>query len=102
MKKWVWRGVLGLALLYAAACAGVYWLMRQPPEQFAAGFAKLPMAAMMVLPFEPLWMRARAGDLDSGETAPDFELETWDKSARVRLSSHRGVRPVLLVFGSYT
>ena len=102
MLKWVVRIALVVVVLYAAACAGVYWLMRQPPEKFAGGFARLPMASMMVLPFEPLWMRARAGDLDAGEAAPDFELPTVDKSARVRLSSFRGERPVLLVFGSYT
>ena len=102
MKKWMWRVVLGLALLYVVACAGVYWLMHQPPEQFATGFAKLPMFSMMLLPFEPLWMHARAGDVEVGQPAPDFDLPTLDKSARVRLSSHRGQRPVLLVFGSYT
>jgi hypothetical protein len=100
--KWLIRGIVVLVVLYIAAVAGVYWLMRKPPEQFAASFARLPMVSMMVLPFEPLWMRARAGELDVGETAPDFELPTLDKSARVRLSASRGERPVLLVFGSYT
>jgi hypothetical protein len=100
--KWLIRGIAALAVVYAAAVAGVYWLMRKPPEQFAAGFARLPSISMRVLPFEPLWMRARAGDLEAGEPAPDFELPTLDKSARVRLSAHRGQRPVLLVFGSYT
>src|SRR5919112_1252305 len=99
--KWVLRIGLALVVVYFAACAGLYWLMRKPPERFAAGFARLPMISMLALPFEPLWMRARAGDLDIGEAAPDFELPTLDKSARVRLSADRG-RPVLLVFGSYT
>jgi hypothetical protein len=100
--KWVLRILVALVILYAAACAGIYWLMRKPPEQFAAGFARLPMISMMVLPFESLWMRARAGELEVGQAAPDFELPGLDKSTRVRLSAHRGQRPVLLVFGSYT
>jgi hypothetical protein len=100
--KWLTRAAAVLAVLYVLAAAGLYWLMRKPPEQFAAGFARLPMISMMVLPFEPLWMRARAGDLDIGEAAPDFELPTADKSQHVRLSAYRGDKPVLLVFGSYT
>lgn len=38
----------------------------------------------------------------AGEYAPDFELPTMDGSTVMRLSAHRGARPVLLVFGSYT
>ena len=100
--KWLIRGVVVLAVVYAAGVAGVYWLMRKPPAEFAAGIARLPRFSMMVLPFEPLWMRARAGELDVGEAAPEFELPTLDKSARVRLSSLAREKPVLLVFGSYT
>ena len=37
-----------------------------------------------------------------GDLAPDFDLETLDKSARVRLSSFRARKPVVLIFGSYT
>lgn len=37
-----------------------------------------------------------------GELAPDFDLECHDGSGSVRLSSFRGVRPVVLVFGSLT
>jgi peroxiredoxin len=56
----------------------------------------------MVLPFEPLWMRARAGKLHPGDLTPDFTLPTLDHKSRVQLSSFRGSRPVVLVFGSYT
>jgi peroxiredoxin len=45
---------------------------------------------------------ARAGHVRAGDTAPDFELETIDKSAKVRLASFRGREPVVLIFGSYT
>jgi len=37
-----------------------------------------------------------------GEPAPDFELDLYDGSGRVRLSSFRGERPVVLIFGSLT
>ena len=37
-----------------------------------------------------------------GEEAPDFELPQLGNVARVRLSSFRGVKPVALIFGSYT
>lgn len=36
-----------------------------------------------------------------GDPAPDFKLKRMD-GGEVRLSSFRGQRPVLLVFGSYT
>jgi len=34
--------------------------------------------------------------------APDFRLPTLDRKETVQLSSYRGSRPVVLVFGSYT
>jgi peroxiredoxin len=49
-----------------------------------------------------MWNVARGGRLAVGEEAPDFDLRTVDKTARVKLSSFRGKQPVVLVFGSYT
>jgi len=37
-----------------------------------------------------------------GEAAPDFELDLHDGSGRLRISSYRGDRPVVLIFGSLT
>ena len=42
-----------------------------------------------------------------GEIAPDFEIDTLDRHRKrtgetVRLSNHRGKRPVAPIFGSYT
>lgn len=37
-----------------------------------------------------------------GEESPDFELPLHDGSGAVRLSLHRGRRPVVLIFGSLT
>lgn len=97
---------LGIALVlagsYAAVCAGLFWAMCRPPDQFGRIMRHVPMPSMLVLPFRPLWMIARAGTLQAGDPAPDFELLTHDKSTTVRLSDFRGVKPVVLVFGSYT
>jgi hypothetical protein len=76
--------------------------MRQPPESFGAIMSHVPLPAMMILPFRPLWMSARSGQLSVGGTAPDFELRTLDSSRIVRLSEEYRDRPVALVFGSYT
>ena len=37
-----------------------------------------------------------------GEESPDFELPYHDGSGTLRLSSFRGVRPAVLIFGSLT
>jgi hypothetical protein len=76
--------------------------MTRPPEKFGAIMARVPMPVMIVLPFETLWTHAREGKLAPGDAAPDFRLPTLDHSTTVQLSSYRGVRPVVLVFGSYT
>jgi hypothetical protein len=60
------------------------------------------MAAMMAIPFKPLWMSARAGRLEPGDAAPDFTLPTADHSRTVTLSEVWRERPVVLIFGSYT
>ncbi|HUA60401.1 MAG TPA: hypothetical protein VML19_16690 [Verrucomicrobiae bacterium] len=91
-----------VAVLYAISTGALYALMIQPPETFGAGMAKVPMVAMMVLPFEPLWMHARKGALDAGDAAPDFSLPTLDRTRTVRLSEEARQRPVVLIFGSYT
>ena len=91
-----------LVLLYAAFLATVYAWMRQPPEEFAGHMAKMPGPAMMAFPFATMWSKARAGVLGIGDAAPDFDLQTIDKQSHVRLSTYRGSKPVVLVFGSYT
>jgi hypothetical protein len=37
-----------------------------------------------------------------GEPAPEFSLSTLDGKQTVTLSQHKGDRPVVLVFGSFT
>lgn len=99
---WVKRGLSLVVIVWLAYAGAMYWLMSGPPMKFAAVAAKLPPPLMMALPFPPMWKSARAGKLAPGDTAPDFELEKADRSGKVRLSSFRGSRPVVLVFGSYT
>jgi hypothetical protein len=91
-----------LLLLHLSLCAGLYWAMSQPPDVFGKVMMKVPGPAMMVLPFETLWMSARGGRLAAGDMAPDFRLPTLDHKATVQLSSFRGSQPVVLIFGSYT
>jgi hypothetical protein len=93
-----------LAALWMTCCLSLYRVMRQSPEQFARVMAKIPgPVPFLVLPFETLWMRARAGTLQVGTPAPDFALTKLDKTAQVQLSSLTAQqKPVVLVFGSYT
>ena len=94
--------VLALAVVYGLAVSGLWVAMRRPPDQFTRFMSRVPPPAMLALPFRSLWLQARGGSLRVGEAAPDFELETLDHRGRVRLSSFRGSKPVVLVFGSYT
>ena len=96
-------GILaGVVLAYGACTAALYAAMHRTPETFGAIMSKVPSVAMIVLPFEPLWMSARRGSLRVGDAAPDFSLPRLDKSGVVRLSAEWRERPVVLVFGSYT
>jgi hypothetical protein len=101
--KWLIRSFAVLALLYVAMCAGVLWVMVQPPETFGRIIRHLPMPIVWgALPGPQMWMWARKGPLAEGGMAPDFTLANYDKTGSVTLSSFRGRQPVVLVFGSYT
>ncbi len=78
--------------------------MRRPPEQFGRVMAKIPApVAFLAFPFETLWVRARAGNLNIGDRAPDFTLARLDHSSQIQLSTLTAqAKPVVLVFGSYT
>ncbi|MGH9430639.1 MAG: hypothetical protein ACRD3T_03770 [Terriglobia bacterium] len=77
-------------------------VMKQPPERFGRIMRHVPGIAFAVIPFRPLWLMARDGRLQVGVPAPDFKLPSEDKKSSVELASFRGLRPVVLVFGSYT
>jgi hypothetical protein len=95
-------GLLCTIILWLGFVGVVWKAMHRSPEQFGQFMSKLPMPAYFLFPFETMWTQARAGTVNPGDAAPDFELETQDKTSRIRLSSFRGNRPVVLVFGSYT
>jgi hypothetical protein len=94
---------LWTAFIYGFVCLAVWLGMRTPPARFLRLAARLPVGLMFrTLPVEILWKTARAGRLRPGDAAPDWRLPTPDQTREVVLSSHRGVRPVFLIFGSYT
>jgi len=88
--------------LYLVILGGFLALMYQPPTRFARVAAHLPEPLFGILLLEPLWLFARSGRLEVGKMAPDFRLPALDKTSYVQLSSFRGDKPVVLVFGSYT
>ena len=102
MRKFLLSSLIVILLAYAAFVGFIWRSMRQPPEAFGRVMAKMPGVAYLILPFETLWTRARAGVLQTGDAAPDFNLMKLDKSETIRLSSLTAKQPVVLVFGSYT
>jgi hypothetical protein len=102
MRRIFSRLGVGLLLMYVVFAAFVRWAMYQPPETFGRVMSRMPEVAYFLVPFETLWTRARAGQLDAGDAAPDFSLVKLDKSGSVRLSALTAQQPVVLVFGSYT
>jgi hypothetical protein len=102
MRKYLFRAGIALAVLYAAFVSYIWWAMYQTPETFGRVMKHVPDVAFFVVPFETMWMHARAGHLWTGDLAPDFSLAKLDKSATVQLSSLTAAQPVVLVFGSYT
>jgi len=104
-RIWIKRcfqfGAAALAL-WLVLSLSLFAVMCQPPIVFDHVMAKMPPLAFFVLPFETLWLQARHGSLRVGDPAPDFNLTTADRSSEVSLSSFRGEKPVVLIFGSHT
>jgi hypothetical protein len=94
--------LVGLGAIYILLVGALALAMRQPPAVFGQVMKHMPGPMFMLLPFEPLWMWARAGNLKMGDPAPVFDLTTPDRKSSGGLAGHRGVRPVVLIFGSYT
>jgi hypothetical protein len=101
-----WKILAKVALafvgLYVALTALLFGVMLQSPDRFAATMKHVPWPVFAALPFKPLWQVARAGQVRVGDMAPNFSLESPDHKSTFRLSSLRGEKPVVLVFGSYT
>ena len=102
MRKLLPRAAIALVLLYALFVGLIWWAMRQPPETFGRVIKHMPDGEYFLVPFETMWTRARAGQLQAGDPAPDFSLTKLDKSTSVQLSALTATQPVVLVFGSYT
>jgi hypothetical protein len=102
LKKALTRIVVAAVLLYGLSLTAMFHAMNQPPDKFGSVMKQMPMPLFLVVPFETMWNKARGGHLAVGDSAPDFDLRTADKSSRIKLSSFRGQKPVVLVFGSYT
>jgi hypothetical protein len=91
-----------IVALYVVMTTVLFGVMLQSPDRFAATMKHVPWPVFAALPFKPLWQVARAGNVKVGDMAPDFSLESPDHKSSLRLSSLRGEKPVVLVFGSYT
>ena len=105
MNKWKKRALLAgapLAAIYFAGLACFDYAMHRPPDAFARVMMRVGPAPFLLFPFETMWKSARAGRLNVGDEAPDFTLPLLDRSGSFTLSSLRGVKPVVLIFGSYT
>jgi hypothetical protein len=101
--RWVLRAAVTVLLLWMLLVGTVTAAMLQPPERFGLFMRHAPLILVWGLtPAKRIWLWARAGTLREGDPAPDFSLATVDHGRRVTLSEHRGQRPVVLVFGSYT
>ena len=98
----LFRVFVGLVMAYLLFAGYVLWAMQQSPETFGRVMSRMPDAAYLILPFETMWTRARAGQLKAGDPAPDFSLLKLDKSDKIQLSALSSKQPVVLVFGSYT
>lgn len=101
--RWLVRGVVLLAALYVVMAGALAYVVTRPPGQFGQIMKRLPMPLVFgVLPGQRLFTWARHGRLAPGDDAPDFTLRMLDRADTVTLSSFRGQRPVVLIFGSYT
>ena len=101
-KKITLISVATFLVVYVTFGSYVFMALHRPPKQVAAFLDRVPMPLFFAYPFPWMWNHARAGHLQPGDLAPDFELATDEGDGRVKLSDHRGERPVVLIFGSYT
>ncbi len=101
--------LLALAAIYGAVLIALYVIISLPPGRMANIIATMPTSETpggplfsYLLPLEPMFKSARAGKLRVGDPAPGFNLKLVHGNERVQLDSFRGVKPVVLIFGSYT
>ena len=92
----------GVLVLWLAFVTFMWRAMHKPPEDFARVMSHMPWEVFLIVPFETLWTKARAGTLNTGDSAPDFSLVKLDKTATVHFSEINKIQPVVMIFGSYT
>lgn len=91
-----------LFVLWAGFVGFIWRAMHKPPEQFGRVMMHMPWEVFLIVPFETLWTRARAGSVNIGDSAPDFSLTKLDHSGTVHLADVYKSQPVVMIFGSYT
>src|SRR5947207_8280215 len=101
-KKITARVLVVVFVLWVGFVGFIWRAMHRPPEAFARVMSHLPWEVFLILPFETIWNRARAGTVHVGDAAPDFSLTKLDKSGTVTLSNLNRTQPVVMIFGSYT
>ena len=101
-KKVTAAALTGIFVLWLAFVSFMWRAMHKPPEDFARVMSHMPWEVFLVVPFETLWTRARAGTLNMGDPAPDFSLVKLDKTETVHFSEINKAQPVVMIFGSYT
>jgi hypothetical protein len=101
-KKLLLQIGVPLVALYLAVLSFFDYSMHQSPETFSRVMMHAGPVPFLLFPFETMWKSARAGHLQIGDQSPDFTLPLLDHSGSVTLSSFRGRKPVVLIFGSYT
>jgi hypothetical protein len=106
-RKRSWKKITAAVLtsvlaLWLAFVSFMWRAMHKPPEDFARVMSHMPWEVFLVVPFETLWTRARAGTLNAGDSAPDFSLLRLDKTDTVHFSEINKTHPVVMIFGSYT
>src|ERR1051326_9055839 len=95
--RYLARVIAVILICYVALGTFVWWAMHQPPERFGRIMARIAHPAVLIwFPFETMWLRARSGNLQPGDAAPDFYLRKLEKSGFVQLSSFKGRQPVVL------
>lgn len=70
-------------------------------QETATTQPKSPPATQRAAASKPATQPTRAAP-QAGESAPSFKLKSLDGKSEFELTSVRGKRPVLLLFGSYT
>jgi hypothetical protein len=86
VKRWVKRILLGLGVLVVLAVGGMTYMIGGPRNLIG------------MLRYD----QRQEGTLKVGDHAPDVTLVALDGKTPVPLSSQLGVRPTVIVFGSFT